>query len=115
MIKMNYELLATNLTGTNECELIRLVKNEEFFENFNKIDNVYTVHLKNSSGTHDYVLFKIKKFGSYWKMSYGTLDASGILGNYICEDIVDYDKFNNERSLKGYIEKVCKIIEEYYR
>lgn len=114
MIKTNYELMGTNLTETNESEIIYLVKNEDFYENFYKLGNTYTVHLKNGSGSRDYVLFKIKKFGSYWKIN-GQLDDNDILGNYICDDIVIFDERCNETSLRRFIEKICKIIEKYYR
>ena len=100
MIKTNYQL--------KEKMFIKLIKNEDFHENFFKLGNIYTVHL--ISENEDHVLFKLKRFGSYWKMSHGTLDADGVLTNTILEKIVDYDKVN-ETSLQTYIKAVCNIID----
>lgn len=102
MIKTNYQLKKERL-------IIKLIKNEDFHENFLKLGNIYTLHLV--SENDDHVLFKIKKFDSFWKMSHGTLDVDEVLTNSICEKIVEYDKFKNETSLKTYIKTVCNIIE----
>lgn len=100
MIKTNYEITKGR---------IKIVKNEDFYENFFKSGNIYTMHLVSENEEH--VLFKIKKFGQYWKMSHGTIDVDAVLNNETLNKIIEYDKYKNEISLQSYIKTVCSIIE----
>lgn len=106
MIKMRYEMNSNLLKGNLESEYLELSKCYNMYGYPTYVVNVKTY-------TKEDYLFQVSKKGCYWKLC-GDINIYR-LGQYINNDIIDYDCYNKTKSLKKFITDVIKIIESYYK